>query len=84
MQPPAQPSRLPLMLALAVLFLGLLFVATRISAIKDHVTYPLDDTYIHMAIARNVAQSGTWGINAGEFAPASSSPLWTVILAPAR
>ncbi len=43
-------------------------------------TYTLDDAYIHMAIARNLALHGVWGINAGEFASASSSILWTLIL----
>src|SRR6185369_13670873 len=36
-------------------------------------TYPLDDTYIHTALARNLIESHTWGINPGEFANASTS-----------
>lgn len=43
--------------------------------------YPLDDTYIHMSISKTLAQSGTWGINKDVFASASSSPLFTVMLA---
>lgn len=43
--------------------------------------YPLDDTYIHMAVARNVAENATWGVHPGEFASASSAPAWTATLA---
>jgi len=44
-------------------------------------TYPLDDTYIHTALARNLIEHHTWGINPGEFANASTSPVWTVLVA---
>jgi hypothetical protein len=43
--------------------------------------YPLDDTYIHLALARNLALHHVWGIEPTRFASASSSPGWTVLLA---
>ena len=43
--------------------------------------YPLDDTYIHMAIARTLAEHGVWGIDAREFVSGSSSMAWTAVLA---
>jgi hypothetical protein len=43
--------------------------------------YPLDDTYIHMAIARTLADSGVWGMDASEFVSGSSSMAWTMLLA---
>ncbi|HEY1221470.1 MAG: hypothetical protein ABSE42_05860 [Bryobacteraceae bacterium] len=43
--------------------------------------YPLDDTYIGMTMAKNLARNGTWGINPGEFASAASSPAYWLVLA---
>lgn len=44
------------------------------------LVYVLDDPAIHLAIARNLAEHGTWGVVPGHFESASSSPVWTVIL----
>lgn len=43
-------------------------------------TYALDDAYIHMGLARQVAEHGVWGVGDG-FASAASSLLWPSILA---
>lgn len=43
--------------------------------------YPLDDVYIHLAIAEQIAR-GSYGINAGEFTSAGSSPLYPFLLVP--
>jgi hypothetical protein len=42
--------------------------------------YALDDPYIHLAIAKNFAFHGVWGITSHEFTSASSSPLWLLLL----
>lgn len=63
----------------AALLVGMF--ASILLAAHGTFTYIQDDAYIHLQIARTLAQSGTWGITAGQFASASSSPLWTLLLA---
>ncbi len=42
--------------------------------------YPLDDTFIHMAVAKNQALHGIWGVSINEWVSTSSSPLFTGML----
>ena len=46
----------------------------------DVFMYPVDDVFIHLELAHNLAKSGTWGINPDVFSPASSSILYTLLL----
>ncbi len=47
---------------------------------KNSSVFPLDDTYIHLTYAKNLANTGAWVFNAGESSLGTSSPLWVLIL----
>jgi len=86
LSPPAPPGarrrRGPLGVALAILIVavGVLGAwSSRHSA--GHLVYALDDAYIHMAMARNLAEHGVFGVSRYGFTSSSSSPLWTLLLA---
>jgi len=56
-----------------------LYVAA--SSIIHEVGFPLDDSWIHQTYARNLAERGEWAFVPGEPSVASTSPLYTVLLA---
>ncbi|MBZ0302964.1 MAG: hypothetical protein K8J31_24675 [Anaerolineae bacterium] len=43
--------------------------------------FPLDDSWIHQVYGRNLAQAGEWAFVQGQPSAASTSPLYTVLLA---
>jgi hypothetical protein len=73
--------RSPLLLPLVV-FLVSLAVALRaaLSQTDGRLIYALDDTYIHMAVAKTLAMHGIWGCTPFHFSSSSSSLLWTFLL----
>jgi hypothetical protein len=62
-----------------VLFLALLIAAV-LYMNNGQFLYVLDDPYIHLALAKQIAQ-GHYGLQADEFASPSSSLLWPLLLA---
>jgi len=72
---------LPLLAALALyLTITIAGVAQMLGAVGEPI-YGIDDVHIHMAIARNLAQHGVYGVTPFEATHASSSPLWVLLLA---
>lgn len=67
--------------AAALLAIIIALVREGLRLTDGRFVYTLDDPYIQMAIARNLALHGDWAVTPGHFEPASSSPLWTLLLA---
>ncbi len=72
----------PLIPALGLLLGGVLWAASRVlAATGGRLIYALDDAYIHMALARRLAESGAWSVTAGtDFTNCASSILWPALL----
>jgi hypothetical protein len=47
---------------------------------EGHFIYAQDDAYIHLAIAKNFAEYGVWGVTRHEFSSSASSLLWILVL----
>ncbi|TAK36814.1 MAG: hypothetical protein EPO21_01335 [Chloroflexota bacterium] len=59
----------------AALYLGYVLV------LESELAYPVDDAWIHQTFARNLLRYGELVYNPGEPSSASTSPLWTMLLA---
>jgi hypothetical protein len=72
--------RLESWIILVVAALSAILFYLIISAATFRIGFPLDDAWIHLTYARNLAEHGEWAFRLGERSAGSTSPLWTVLL----
>jgi len=73
------PFRLLLLLAGLVACLRYLFA--EVGRLRGGLGFPLDDSWIHLQFARNLARGFGLSYNPGELVTGSTAPLWTALLA---
>ncbi len=76
----AEPRRtrwLSIGLALGV---SLLYVGAEAFFFDGRLGFPLDDSWIHLVFARNLAASAGLAVNPGELVPGTTAPLWTALV----
>jgi hypothetical protein len=66
---------------MAVYLLAVVVSVAIVLTHAPHFSYTLDDPYIHLALAQNIAH-GHYGINPGETTSPSSSIIWPLLLTP--
>jgi len=72
----------PLFANVVILFVTMGVISTLLILRENgHLVLALDDPYIQMAMAKNFALHGVWGITRFGFTSASSTPLWTFLIA---
>ncbi len=73
--------RIPFLTMVAGLATFVGFIALAMAQNGWHFEYPLDDVYIHLAMAEQISKGG-YGVNAGEYSSAASSFLYPFLLVP--
>lgn len=70
------------LIILAAVSLGSLLVYLAVSKFVYRIGFPLDDAWIHQTYARNLVFLHQWAFIEGQPSAGSTSPLWSLLLAP--
>jgi arabinofuranosyltransferase len=78
----SRPRRFPAgpLLVLAGAVACLRYLLAEIARLKGGLGFPLDDSWIHLQFARNLARGLGLSYNPGHFVTGSTAPLWTALL----
>ena len=79
--PQGQPSNKKIFLVLAIFTLASTGIYLVACTLYYRTGFPLDDSWIHQTFARNLALNGEWAFYPGTPSNASTSPLWSALLA---
>jgi hypothetical protein len=60
--------------------LCVLYLGAEVSFLGGQLGLPLDDSWIHLQFARNLAEGEGLSYNPGEMVPGTTAPLWTAVL----
>jgi protein involved in polysaccharide export with SLBB domain len=71
----------PLVASVALLVHVTLMYKAALRHTGGNVSYPVDDTFIHLSLAKQLATNGMYGVTPHEFTAASSSIGWPLLLA---
>jgi len=72
----------PVVLCVFAYYISVAWIAcSSVKTTGGELIYPLDDTYIHLSIAKSFSQYGVWGYTRYAFSSTTSSPLYTGLLA---
>jgi hypothetical protein len=74
--------RLGLAAVVGLALLGLGFYGIQAARQAGGFGFPLDDSWIHLQIARNLAAGQGWSFNPGEPTGGATAPLWIMLIAP--
>src|SRR4051794_5565721 len=78
--PPRRRLPAGLLLMLAGLVACLRYLLAEVARLKGGLGFPLDDSWIHLQFARNLARGLGLSYNPGHLVTGSTAPLWTALL----